>query len=72
MMAKTIRSGTAFEIECPIGIKEIPNIRTYALVLNNAQKNMEINIYGKNKSSSSQEILNDETYSSFNVSTSLH
>jgi hypothetical protein len=38
---KPIRSGTVFEIECPFkGVKKIPNIRTYGLVLNNAQKNM--------------------------------
>lgn len=38
---KPIKSGTVFEIECPFkGLKKIPNIRTYALVLNNAQKNM--------------------------------
>jgi hypothetical protein len=41
---KAIKSGTVFELECPFGVKDIPNMRTYALVLNNAQKNMEITI----------------------------
>lgn len=43
---RPIKSGTSFELECPfVGVKSIPNIRTYALLLNSAQKNMEVSIY---------------------------
>lgn len=40
------KSGTYFELECPtVAIKQTSSMRTYALVLSNAQKNMEISVY---------------------------
>jgi hypothetical protein len=48
--SKTLKSGTTFELECPmIAFKQLTSMRTYALILNNAQKNMEIKIYIKSK-----------------------
>lgn len=40
-----MKPGATFEIECPFkGIKNINNIRTYAIVLNNGHKNVEVNV----------------------------
>lgn len=43
IQAKAIKPGATFEIECPFeGTKNINNIRTYAIVLNNGHKNVEV------------------------------
>lgn len=44
--AKIFKPGTTIEIECPNAVlKQFTSMRTYALVLTNAQKSMEIKIY---------------------------